>query len=119
MRAKAILLSLVTGLGHIYLGRHAQGVVLFALFAAGLNGILIGSFWQGDEAAWRIRVVSGAVAAVAFAFGTASILKLTLFTDREALRVRRDEALRRGLVHYLRDELRDADRAFREALRCD
>lgn len=119
MRAKAILLSTVTGAGHIYLGRHAQGVALFALFAASLNGVLIGSFWQGDEAAWWIRVVSGSAAALVFAVGTASILKLTLFTDREALRVRRDQALRSGLVHYLREELRDADRELREALRCD
>src|SRR5438045_1187618 len=39
MRAKAILLSIVTGAGHVYLGRHAQGVALFALFAAALPAV--------------------------------------------------------------------------------
>ena len=43
----AIALSAVTGLGHIYLRRYVQGVVLFALFAAAANGVLIGALWQG------------------------------------------------------------------------
>jgi hypothetical protein len=119
MRFRAILFSFVAGAGHIYLGRHVQGVAFFALFAGALNGLLISSFWQGEEAAWWIRVVSGSAALLVFALAMASILGLTLFTDREALRKCRDEALRRGLVHYLRDELVQADRAFREALRCD
>lgn len=117
--ALALALSIVPGLGHLRLGRYGQGVAFFALFAAAANGVLIGSFWQGEETAWWIRIASGALAALVFAVSTASIVKLSLLTDRAALARERDEALRRALVHYLRDELRDARRELERALRCD
>lgn len=113
------MLSIVPGLGHLALGRFAQGAALFTAFAASLNGVFIGAFWQGEEAAWWIRTVSAAAAIAVWAVGFASVLALTVFTDREALRERRDDALRRALVCYLRDELRDAQHELEEALRCD
>jgi tetratricopeptide (TPR) repeat protein len=119
MRAIALLLSIVPGLGHVYLSRYAQGVLFFTLFAAAANGLLIGALWQGEDVARRITEVSAVAAALVFVACFASMAKLTLFTDREALARRRDEALRRGLVHYLRDELVEAERALEEALRYD
>jgi len=108
----------VTGLGHIYLRRYVQGVLLFAVFATALDGVLVGALWQGSEA--RIVSLVSKVAVVAvWVLGMASVLKLTVFTDRERLRKRRDEKVREGLIHYLRGENEEARVAFEEARGCD
>ncbi|HVY62250.1 MAG TPA: hypothetical protein VHF22_11390 [Planctomycetota bacterium] len=114
----AIALSAVTGLGHVYLGRYVQGVVLFALFATAANGVLLGALWQGPAA--RTITLASEVALVAvWVTGLASALRLTVFTDREKLRACRDERIREGLVHYLKDELRPALESFEAACACD
>jgi hypothetical protein len=114
----AIALSAVAGLGHVYLRRYVQGVVLFALFATAANGVLLGALWQGPEA--RTISLASEVALVAvWVAGLASVLRLTVFTDREKLRERRDEKIREGLVHYLKDEYGPALASFEEACACD
>src|SRR5438552_18215198 len=95
----AIVLSAITGLGHIYLRRYGQGVVLFALFATAANGLLVAALWQGPEAR-LIRIASEITLVAVWVVGMASALKLTVLTDRTRLKCNRDEKMREGLVHY-------------------
>ncbi len=114
----AIALTAIPGLGHLYLRRHAQGVAFFGLFAAALDGVLLGALWQGEDAA-LVGLVSRIAAVAIWIGGLASVLRLTVFTDRERLARRRDEKVREGMVHYLRGELDPARRAFEDAAACD
>lgn len=104
MALKAILASLVPGLGHLVLRRHLQGVVFFAIFAASLNGVLVGTLWQDDVVAPRIFFTSATAAAVVWLFSVASVVRLALLVDREALARAREVKLREALTHYLRGE---------------
>ena len=54
-------LSLIPGAAHIDLGRTIVGVLLFLLFAVGLNGALIAPFLSPDPE-FRIRCVLGSTA---------------------------------------------------------
>ena len=114
----AIALSLVAGLGHVYLRRYVQGVLLFALFAVAANGVLLGALWEGPEAR-TISFASEVFLVAVWVAGFASVLRLTVFTDREKLRERRDEKIREGLVHHLKEEHLLAKICFEEACACD
>jgi hypothetical protein len=116
--ALAIGLSVVSGLGHIYLGRPTAGVVYFALFAAAANGLIVAALWIGPEAR-TIAQVSGAALALVWLAALASAVRLSAMTDREALCLERSERLREGIVAGLRGDHRAALAAFETAARCD
>lgn len=114
----ALLLGVVTGLGHIYMRRRLKGVLLFYLFAAAANGVFIGRFWQGDAAPWIFNA-SLAAGLSTWVYGVLDLWRLTFGTDREALRVERDRLLREGLQRYLKGEDRAAKERLERALALD
>lgn len=120
MNARALLLSLVTGLGHVYLRHYVLGAVLFALFATALNGIFLGSVIESNKAAGQTLVhVSVPAAIVIWVIGLAHAYKLSYGTDRVRLRDERQRLFREGLIAYLRDELDSAALALGQAVERD
>jgi hypothetical protein len=109
-----MLLSLVTGLGHVYLRHYMKGALLFALFATALNGVFLGSAIESDKTlAARISTVSVPAAIAVWVVGLVHAYKISYGTDRARLRAERAKLLRDGLVAYLRDDLDGAAHALR------
>lgn len=115
----ALLLSVVTGLGHFYLDHYLTGAVLFGLFATALNGIFLGFTLQAAASPEMLRAVSIFCFVVVWTFGFWHAYRLSFGTDRAALAQAKDQLLREGLIDYLRDDLEDAARKIERAAALD
>ena len=118
-RVLAVLLSVVPGWGHVYLGLEAAGFLLFALEALSLFGVLnLALSYQGGH-----RLLLGRVAlSAAVFFCLYSILDVCRRTSRrrfDRLTEAKRLLLREGMVAYLRGDLSGAEREMRAALRLD
>ncbi|MFC1705578.1 hypothetical protein ACFL59_02005 [Planctomycetota bacterium] len=111
------MLSVVAGLGHIYLRRYLQGAILFLLFATSLDALLLSALWQGEDTAYLLRATSGIGAAFVWLFAMSHVLWLTVLRDQQALWQRKEELVRKALRFYLRDQLAEAERVLQDALR--
>lgn len=115
----ALLLSVVTGLGHFYLDHYLTGAVLFSLFVTALNGIFLGFTLQAAASPEALRAVSIVCFAIVWVFGFWHAYRLSYGTDRVALAKAKDQLLREGLIDYLRDDLEDAARKIERAAALD
>ncbi|MCO5164939.1 MAG: hypothetical protein M9894_01030 [Planctomycetes bacterium] len=115
----ALLLSVVTGLGHFYLDRYITGAVLFGLFVTTANGVFLGFTLQATSSPEVLRVVSTFGLAAVWTFGMWHAYRLSFGTDRVALARAKDQLLREGLIDYLRDDLEDAARKLERAVALD
>src|SRR5579872_547111 len=112
-----MLLSLVTGLGHVYLRHYLLGAVLFSLFATSLDGVFLGTIIESNpRLAHRLFWVSVPCAVGVWVFGLVHAWKISYGTDRARLREERLRLFREGLTLYLRDELDAAVRSFEGAI---
>jgi hypothetical protein len=115
-----MLLSVVTGLGHIYLRHYMLGAALFSVFAFGLNGIFLGSVFESDKRFARfIFDASVPLTAIVWIVGMVHAWKISYGTDRERLRTERAQLFREGLTLYLRDDLDGAAKAFESVVQRD
>lgn len=120
MNARAMLLSLVTGLGHIYLRHYVLGAALFAIFAASLNGVFLGYLLHTRPVLARLLVYACVPAAAGvWAIGLVHAWRISYGTDRAALRRERAALFKDGLAAYLRDDLEAARGLFAKAVACD
>lgn len=114
-RWKAPIFALVPGLGHFYLGKHWRGLLVFTLFALGVNGAF-GAAVMGEP---LVRDLCVGAAASAWAY---SVLHVSYFVrrfGREAGRERRDYHFKRGLTQYLAGRFEAAITEFLIVLRLD
>jgi hypothetical protein len=108
-----MLLSLVTGFGHIYLRHYILGAFLFSLFVAGLDGIFLGAVIESNKAfAYFIYRASVPFTIAVWAFGLVHAWHISYGTDRSKLRLERAKLFREGLTAYLRDDLDAAARCL-------
>ncbi|HQF66209.1 MAG TPA: hypothetical protein PLR66_10200 [Planctomycetota bacterium] len=114
-----LLLSVVAGMGHLWEGKDLKGLALFALFAAGMAGVLEGLvLWAGPG---KIEITIGAAIVVAgvWCYAFVDIVRLTYRPWREKIRLRRSEHLRRGILSFLKGEHADAERELLANLRLE
>lgn len=120
VNARVLALSIVTGLGHVYLRHYVLGAILFALFATALNGVFLGSVIESNKAAGQVLVhVSVPAAIVIWVVGLVHAYRLSYGTDRARLREERQKLFREGFIAYLRDELDAAAHALGQAVARD
>jgi tetratricopeptide (TPR) repeat protein len=118
-RPLALLLSLLPGLGQVYLGRDLAFLVYFSLEAlclfAALNAVLL---YQGPE---RPRLVQGALAAagVVWLAGIWDVLRRTAPSRLKRIEGEKARLLRDGMIAYLREDLAGAETLFRACLALD
>jgi hypothetical protein len=115
----AVLLSAVTGLGHLYLDHYVTGAVLFGLFVTAVNGVFLGFTLQSTSSPLLLRGLSILLLVVVWTFGVWHAYTLSYGTDRPALARARAALLREGLVDYLRDDLEAAARKLERAVVLD
>lgn len=115
----AVLLSLVSGLGHFYLEHYLLGGVLFVLFLSALNGVFLASTLHTLEHPETVLWTSLTVLVLTWASGLLHAWRLSYGTDRPALEQERAQLLRAGLLDYLRDDLDGAARKLERAVTLD
>jgi hypothetical protein len=120
LNLRAMILSLVTGLGHVYLRHYVLGACLFVLFTIGLNGVFLGSVIESNPTLAAALFRAGVPFSVGIWFiGLIHAWRISYGTDRNKLRVERQRFFREGLVAYLRDDLDGASKALRGVVERD
>jgi hypothetical protein len=118
-RALALVLSLIPGWGHVYLGREKIGLLLFTLVVlsvfAIVNSLLV---LEGSWRIWLARPAAGA-AAVFWLAGILDVLRLTSPRRLQRIEEQKKELLRSGMISYLKDEMESAESSFRSCLKLD
>ncbi len=114
-----LLLSVVAGMGHLWEGKDLKGLGLFALFAAGLAGVLEGLVLWAGPGKFEISIVAGIVVVCVWVYSIVDVLKLTYGPWREKIRLTRSEHLRRGILSFLKGEHQIAEQEFLANLRLE
>jgi len=118
-RVFAVLLALVPGWGHVYLGRDFIGLTLFSLSA--LLGFLVFNAYLMMGGEYRMVVIRCGLALhlMVSLFSLLDVWRRT--SPRRLNRIEEKMAglLRDGMISYLRDELGEAENAFRTCLKLD
>ena len=126
-RWTALILAVIPGMGHLYLGRHWRGLLVFSLFALGANGMYLAgeiseSEWnplaQREVAIYVYHLCRG-VAAAAWAYSILHIAYLGKRLATKPAQERRDYHLKRGLVQYVSGAFEGAKAEFLTVLRLD
>lgn len=114
-----LVLALVPGWGHIWLHRKTQGLFLFMLFAAAVNCALVTDLALPSRHQDLVVRLSWGVAAAILAFSVADVFRSTILRRRPGQRQKRVRYLRKAIMHYLRDEVGQAEEALAKILRFD
>jgi len=118
-RWKALLLALLPGSGHLYLGRHWRGLLVFAVFALGANGIYLATeFARPAMREQAVHLCAGAMAA-AWAYSLLHVARLSGRFAGAGLRERKEYHLKRGLTQYVAGAFEGAEAEFLTVLRLD
>jgi len=119
-RLDFIFSIILPGLGQMLLGRVARGAMLLITFGVCVDVGLFAQFYLHALPAARRALTLGpyALAALVWLYGIVDAVRLTL-PDVEDVRRRRDEHFRRGLLHFLKDELGEAEAEFGRAIQLD
>ena len=115
----ALLLSLVSGFGHLYLDHYLLGAALFAVFVTALNGVFLGFTLQSLEHPQWVQWTSIVVGVVTWVGAFWHCWLLSYGTDRLAIAREKEHLLRDGLLAYLRDELEQALSLLERAVELD
>ena len=116
---KALALAVVPGLGHLYLGRHWRGVLVFAVFAMAVNGMYF-HLAAGESAGGEpiLRFFAGACAAI-WAYSVLHVAYLSRRFETKRFVERKDYHFKRGLTQYLGGLLEPARGEFLAVLKLD
>lgn len=112
-----ILNVLLPGSGHIVLGHHWSGLVIFTSFATTLNAAIMSLFLRtGGEFALLIRPVAPVLALALWIFAVVRAWQLGLAIDRTAAYKRRRSLLRESLLRYVVGNIEEARGLLEQAV---
>jgi hypothetical protein len=77
LRIIALIVGLMPGFGHIWVGRVKRGLAIFFLFANGVNAYFVGRFLWERQGSGLIEYAGLAVAVAAFLFSHYDLFKIT------------------------------------------
>lgn len=118
-RLLALILSLVPGWGHVYLGRERAGLCLFTLAAISLFGMLnILLVYSGEHRLLLARSAGGG-AVFSLLLSVVDVLRRTSPSRLRRIDDEKARLLRGGMIAYLRNDLEGAEETFRACLRLD
>jgi len=120
-RWKALVLALIPGFGHFYLGRQWRGLFVFGLFALAVNGMYLAvGMGQGfGNVGEHVFVLCRGAAVAVWAYSLLHVAHLVRRFETRALIERKDYHFKRGLVQYLAGSFGTAEAEFRAVLKLD
>lgn len=118
-RWKGLILAVIPGFGHLYLGRHWRGLVVFAIFALAVNGMYFAhELGPAETAAYAFSLCRGAAAAM-LAYSLLHIAHVARLLARKPVPERKDYHLKRGLTQYVGGAFDGARAEFLSVLKLD
>jgi hypothetical protein len=117
---KALVLSVLPGLGQSRMGYPLAGSILFCLFLFAINGVFLGKVLLVDPKITRLlTLISTPLAILLWLFGVFHTWRISFGRNRPRLYQRRRELLQRSLTAYLKNQLHEARRVLKRAIRYD
>lgn len=115
--------AVLPGCGHIAVGQHGKGLLLFFLFGFAVDGVLYGHaqfFLRPEQGSSALYVLALILWLGLGAYAVTDTVRLALRSRRvEAGTEAADAHIRQALVAYLADDLGAAETAARAALRAN
>lgn len=116
----AVLYSLVPGLGHTKMGYPLAGAILFCLSLLAINTIFLGKVLLIDPKATQLMIwIATPIAVLLWLFSVIHTLRISFWRNRPHLKKRRRELLQRSLTAYMKNQVHEARRILKRAIRYD
>lgn len=116
----AVLYSLVPGLGHAKMGYPLAGAILFCLSLFAINTIFLGKVLLIDPKATQMMIwIATPIAVLLWLFSVIHTLRISFWRNRPHLKKRRRELLQRSLTAYMKNQVHEARRILKRAIRYD
>jgi hypothetical protein len=110
----------VPGLGQVKMGYPLSGAILFCFFLFAINGIFLGRVLLIDPQVTQLLTwISLPLTISLWLFSVFHTFRISFGRDRPRLARRRQELLQRSLIAYLRNQLHEARRVLKRAIRYD
>jgi len=116
---KGLILSVIPGFGHLYLGRHWRGLVVFAVFALAANGMYFAHEMAPDETGVYVFSLCRGAAVAMIAYSLLHVAYLSRRFERKPLAERKDYHFKRGQLQYVGGAFDEAASEFLTVLKLD
>ena len=118
-RRNALLLALVPGLGHLYLGWHWRGLFVFSLFALAVNGMYLAETRGLAGMSDRVFILCRTAGLAALCYSVLHVAYLSKRFQAKPVAERKDYHFKRGLTRYLAGAFDEARAEFQTVLKLD
>lgn len=115
-----LLLSVLTGAGHVYRRSYVKGALLLSVFLVAANGWFLGRVLlsRPELAAWLLWACPFLTVTI-WVFGVIDAYRIGFRLNRSRFKRRRRELLQRSLRAYLTNQLEEARRVLLRAIKYD
>ena len=118
-RWKGLILAVIPGFGHLYLGRHWRGLAVFAIFALAVNGMYFAHEMAPDEIAEYVFSLCRGAAIAMLAYSLLHVAYVSRQFERKSVAERKDYHFKRGQVQYVGGAFDEAKSEFLTVLKLD
>ena len=118
-RWKALILAVIPGFGHLYVGRHWRGLLVFAVFALAVNGMYVADVMDSSGFSLHAFSLCRGAAVAMVAYSLLHVAYLSKRFERQSVTERKDYHFKRGLAEYLAGAFDVAKTEFDAVLKLD
>jgi len=114
-----LILAVVPGFGHLYVGRYWRGLLVFVIFAIAANGICFArELAPAGARETAVDLCAGAAAAI-WLYSVLHVAYLSRRFERKTVAERKEYHFKRGLTQYVGGAFDEARAEFLTVLRLD
>jgi len=118
-RWKGLVLAIVPGFGHLYLGRHWRGLAVFAVFAIAINGMYFAHEMASGQTAEHVFDLCRGGAAAMLAYSLLHVAYVSRQFERKSVAERKDYHFKLGQQQYVGGAFDEAKAEFLTVLKLD
>ena len=118
-RWKGLILAVIPGFGHLYLGRHWPGLAVFAVFAIAVNGMYFAHEMAPDDTVEYVFSLCRGAAIAMLAYSLLHVAYVSRQFERRSVAERKDYHFKRGQQQYVGGAFDEAKSEFLTVLRLD
>ena len=118
-RWKGLILAVIPGFGHLYLGRHWRGLAVFAVFAVAVNGMYFAHEMATDDIVEYVFSLCRGAAVAMLAYSLLHVAYVSRQFERTSIAERKDYHFKRGQLQYVGGAFDEAKSEFLTVLKLD
>lgn len=115
----ALFLGIIPGWGHIYLRRPLRGLLIFILFFALADCVLLMALEVRIDLPKSLARPLAALAAAVYVFSVVDVIRWALWSRSKSAQSKRQNHFRKVIAHFLKNELGQAEESAEAMLRID